>query len=454
MARPDLKIEIGVAASSVGPDYLVIDSPTVGIIGQNRIAPSTSPPAFDNAWLYWGSGTWDNFRWNEPATIDNATWVDITNDVTQAQISRGRQRQLETTKTGTLSVTLDDPHRWYDPSNLDATSPFVRAGVSLLKYRTPVRVTATWNGVTYPRFWGWIDSYDPRYAEPGSASCTITAVDGFGVLANIDGHELGLVGGGELSGARIHRLLDAAGWPTTARAIDPGVSTLQSTNMAQNRLTEMKLTADSERGELYMSTTGHVVFRDRNWRKINGRSNTSGVTWGDAPGEHEYDDAQYVVGGDLLKNSAYVTRVGGTQQTWSDGASIAAYYERSYTRTDLIFQTDAEALQVAQEVVGQYSQQDASFQSLTVTPDANDDAALWPIVLGAEFGDRWTVRRRPLGGALIEQEVFVEGVTETIAPRVSGDWSLRFDLATTTGRNWMIWGHPVLGLYDTSNRWS
>ncbi len=92
---------------------------------------------------------------------------------------------------------------------------------------------------------------------------TIGAVDPLSYLARFDRLEGALVGGGELSGARINRLLDSINWPADQRSIDAGVETLQSTNLSANTLTEAYLTADSEGGELFADGSGNLVFWDR-----------------------------------------------------------------------------------------------------------------------------------------------------------------------------------------------
>lgn len=106
-------------------------------------------------------------------------WVDVSEDYMAIETNRGRNQELDRYQAGTCSVTLKDTARKYDPTN--AAGPYFPN----LRPMKRLRVLATWAGVTYPVFSGYIDSIDPEYAGPpnGMATATIRATDGFKVLA-------------------------------------------------------------------------------------------------------------------------------------------------------------------------------------------------------------------------------------------------------------------------------
>lgn len=110
------------------------------------------------------------------------TWVDVSADLRLAEITRGRNQELDRYQAGTCAVTLLDTARKYDPTN--TAGPYYPN----LKPMKRLRVRATWAGVTYPLFAGFIDSIDHEYAGPpsGYAQATIRATDGFAVLEAAD----------------------------------------------------------------------------------------------------------------------------------------------------------------------------------------------------------------------------------------------------------------------------
>lgn len=67
------------------------------------------------------------------------TWTDITANVGEVNISRGRSNMLEDFQAGTFQITLKDPDRDFDPIN--TASPYYSGSTQILP-ALPVRVTA------------------------------------------------------------------------------------------------------------------------------------------------------------------------------------------------------------------------------------------------------------------------------------------------------------------------
>jgi len=211
---------------------------------------------------------------------DGAFFYDISTSVRSITTNRGRRRALERFGTGTATITLDNRDRSFDPTN--TASPYYNAtvGVTGVVPSIPVVIRATWNGVTYPIFRGFIDSWTFDYADAGigDATATISCSDAFKPLSNIigglpssasisssattsfdvavsnpsDGGGFGVssidvvgsettgsvnVSGGvsttpiigtgtDLPGLRIETILDAIGWPDNLRDIDEGTTYL------------------------------------------------------------------------------------------------------------------------------------------------------------------------------------------------------------------------------------
>lgn len=103
-------------------------------------------------------------------------WEDLGADVLDAQISRGRQRELDRYRAGTCTLTLENSTRRYDPAN---------AASDLTGHILPMkrlRVTAAWAGESYPLFAGFVDRWAQERTGPHSGRTTVSATDGFKVL--------------------------------------------------------------------------------------------------------------------------------------------------------------------------------------------------------------------------------------------------------------------------------
>jgi hypothetical protein len=288
----------------------------------------------------------------------------------------------------------------------------------------PVRVRAVFAGVTYALYSGFADGWMPAqvtYAG-GYAELTLPATDAFKVLAGITlAASVSPVGVGATTGARVKDILTRAGWYTSAEysAIGAGSSTLQGTLLGDTALNLMQIAADSEIGQLYTAGSGAVAFRGRQQILTEGRSNTVQAVFGDLPGTShpagtELACAAITRASDdtTIANDVQATRAGGTLQEVQDAASVAKYlFPRSYARSDLILQSDPDALNWAQYVLYIAKGGEDRFESLAVDPAA-DPASLWPQVLGREIGDRIQVWTRPaaLPGP-VSKDCFVAGIT-------------------------------------------
>jgi hypothetical protein len=130
-----------------------------------------------------------------------------------------------------------------------------------------VQITATYNGVTYPIFSGFITSYVTRYPDESSAdlaTTTIEAVDAFRLAQLAQISTVTGASAGDLSGTRVNEILDTISWPQSMRDVDAGLTTLQN-DPATNRTALQALTtvATSEYGALYVDASGSFVFQDR-----------------------------------------------------------------------------------------------------------------------------------------------------------------------------------------------
>jgi hypothetical protein len=427
---PQLIIEAGLqpAAPQVPPGTFILDDPVYGQLSEgNQLGDST-------------------------------TWTDITAFARTATLSRTSTRvqgPLLTYQAGTGSVTLKNGDGRFDPDN--AASPYAGS----IRPMIPFRARAVYGSVSYPIWSGFADSWSvpgtnlgPNYTET-----TVSGSDGFKILAGVTipaGGSTGGDGDGEDSGARVTRILNAAGWYTDHRRVAVGDSPVQGTNWGDTALNLLQLTADSEIGELYIDGGGFLVFRNRQAILEDARSAQVQAVFGDAPGtahgaltELPYlgvvradDDTQ-------LSNDVQATSAGGTLQEAQSLTSQRKYlFPRTYARSDLLLMDDPTTLEWAQWVLSVSLAGDDRFDALTVSPLR--DPGLWPHVLGREIGDRVTVIRRPPGGVgAITQDCFIRGITHTIDASAA-TWQTQWDLQSA-GRytGFLILDDPTFGLLGT-----
>jgi hypothetical protein len=209
-----------------------------------------------------------------------------------------------------------------------------------------------------------ISAYDLSGLSTTDADC----VDGFTLLAQraLSAH----TATSELSGARIDAVLDRSevDWPASLRDIDTGAQTLQADVVADgtNVLEYLQVVTDTEPGSIFIGADGFFVFKDRSVAPV-----SSGlVTFSDDGTGVEFSDVQVVYGSELLYNYVQVERNnGGTaivfdtdinQLLWSTGIDFGKSFMNS----------DADALELANYLLSQYSEPEYRFETLTVKLEA------------------------------------------------------------------------------------
>lgn len=374
----------------------------------------------------WNSGKWDTATWGP-----DVVWTDISAYLRSVTTTRRFDRAVTSWQAGSATIVLDNRDGRFSPDNL--SGPYVSAGVTAIRPWRPLRVRITYNSVTYALYTGyavdWVESWSQAPTGQGDATVTVPCLDEWARLAGFDGFAQTPVGGGDTSGRRIHRILDNAGH-TGTRAVAVGRTTVQATTLAANAATELKLTADSEGGAVFIDPSGMVVFEDQYALMEQAHSNTIQATWGDNGGaELPYGNVQTAYSGDLIRNLAQYARVGGSQQTAADATSRALYGDRQDARTDLVCETDGQALALATFTVERLKQPERRIVQITIPP-RNSPATLFPQVLGRQVRDLVRVIRRPAGGATITRDCHIAGILHAFD--VTGQWTTTFELSSAT----------------------
>lgn len=271
--------------------------------------------------------------------------VDVSNQVDKLSTRRGRDAQADKFQTGQLSLRIVDQNGDFNPQN--TASPYY----GYLDPMRKIQITATYGATTYPIFSGFITGYStttPKFTGD-IVYTTITAVDAFRLAQNAQISTVTGATAGQLSGARINKILDAISWPTTMRDIDAGQTTMQvDPGTPRTALEAMQTVELSEYGSLYVDASGNFVFQDRLFTTTS--VNQTPVVFKDDGTAIPYFNAVWVLNDVLIYNSAQITRTGGTTQSVSNTASINKYFLHSYNQQNLLMETDA----VAKDYAGAY----------------------------------------------------------------------------------------------------
>lgn len=376
------------------------------------------------------------------------TWTDVTAYVQSFSTRRGRSDTLGRIEAGTAQLVLDNTDRRFDPTF--AASPYSPNVVPMKK----IRISATYSAVTYRLYVGYIESWPPDWSAGGlDATTTISCVDAFKYFAS---KKLNGAYSNEYCGNSIETWLTAISWPNGAgdREVYSAASQIQSGTFVNTpALTHFQNAADVESGLFFMGAAGAATFHNRFYRLTNSR--TSVATFGDAAsGEipwlklaSTFDDTQ-------IWNEARITATGGSEQVATDTTSQATYFTRTLVKS-LPILTDAEALGLAQWLVGLYALPIFRFTSITLNGLMDD--TLWPWVLSLAISQRITVIERPPPiGVAITQDCYIEAVAHDVTADENGTrWRTTFGLssaAALAGSSFWILEDTVYGVLDSTTK--
>ena len=348
-----------------------------------------------------------------------AVIVDVSNRINRIETNRGRTALSDQFQTGSLSLTIIDQNGDFNPQNV--SGPYY----NLLTPMKKVQITATYNGVTYPIFSGFITSYVTRYPDESSldlATTTIEAVDAFRLAQLAQISTVTDATAGQLSGTRINKILDEIDWPTSQRDIDAGLTTMQA-DPGTNRTALQALTtvASSEYGALYVDANNSFIFQDRSVTV--GSIGGTPTVFADNGTGIDYFDASWILNDVLIFNKATITRIGGTAQVASNQASIDKYFLHSYFLDNLLMQTDPVALDYARAYCASRAETTIRCDAIVLdlyTPNYDTGVVA---ALDLDFFDPITIITTQPGGSLLEKTLQIFGVRMNITPN---SWKTTF----------------------------
>ena len=142
--------------------------------------------------------------------FNGSTWTDITSYCRSININRPSSDETGRFAAGTCTIVLDNRDGRFSPAN--TSGPYSSGGVTQVVPEVPLRIQCDYNGNFYAIFVGQAEDWADEFPAFGRDAVTVlTATDPMARIAAWSGSPVTLVGDGENTGARVDRILDAAG---------------------------------------------------------------------------------------------------------------------------------------------------------------------------------------------------------------------------------------------------
>jgi len=343
---------------------------------------------------------------------DSSLVINYTARTTNINIRRGRDVLQDAYNAGQATVRILDPDGDFNPQNID--SPiygYVTTGRKL-------RISHGVPGVTRYLFTGYISDY--RYTFPQGQETgyvTITAFDAFKIFNTSAITTVTGAGAGNTTGERIWQILNEIDWPSNMRdyiGTTSGAVECQTDNGSnRSALTAIRLAELTENGAFYIDPEGTAIFADRDYVYDSGQptyefSNDQFVQIG-----YPYQNVKFAFDDKRLYNSATITREGGTAQTYSDATSISEYFLHSYNQQNLLMQTDAEALVLAEGYVEARKDNDIRIDAITIDILAADG---YIDLFSIDYFTNMNITNVTPQGSIIQKSLQCQGVMHDITP--------------------------------------
>ena len=367
--------------------------------------------------------------------------VDVSDLLDSVNTNRGRNISSEQFQTGVASIRILDQNGNFNSQN--TLSPYY----SYLNPMRKITITATYLGVTYYIFAGYITAWNtstPKF-NGDIVYTTVTAVDGFRLFQNAQFFGVTGAVAGETTGTRIGKILNTIGWPTALRDIDTGLTTVQADPATQRTaLSALQTCATTEYGAIYMDHTGRVAFQDRTVT-VKSVAGTP-VVFKDDGTAIGYSDVKWVFDDTQIYNLATITRTGGSVQTASDAASIAKFFTHSYNQSGLLMQTDAEALDYAEAFIASRKDTTVRVDELVLDLQQDNYDAGTIAALTMDFFTPVSVTTTQPNNTTLSKTEQIFNVSHSITPN---SWKVRFGTAEPIIDGFIL-DSALYGILDTS----
>jgi len=333
--------------------------------------------------------------------------VDLTPNVRNISIERGRNLQSDQYIAGTAIVRVLDPDGAWNPQSV--TSPYY-------PYLTPLRklrIAATTATTQKFLFSGYTTEY--RYTYPQGQEIgyvDIYVADAFRLFNLAQVQTVADSGAGQSTGTRIGKILDQVNFPASMRTLATGNSScIADPSVLRTSLEAIKNVEFSEQGAFYIDPSGTAVFKSRNTvvSSIAGTpiefNQTTGIP---------YTNLVFAFDDKLIINQASMQRYGSTAQFAQNAASVAKYFPHQYSAQDLVIDTDANALNIAATYVATRAETTIRIDAMTV--DLLEPNVPTDTMIGLDYFDVVKITNVQPDGSTIVKTLQVQGLAWEISP--------------------------------------
>jgi len=333
--------------------------------------------------------------------------VDLTPNVRNITIERGRNLQSDQYIAGTAVVRVLDPDSYFNPQN--TSSPYYGYLVPLRK----LRIAATTATTQKFLFSGYTTEY--RYTYPQGQEIgyvDIYVADAFRLFNLAQVQTVADSGAGQSTGTRIGKILDQVNFPASMRTLATGNSAcIADPSVLRTSLEAIKNVEFSEQGAFYIDPSGTAVFKSRNTvvSSIAGTpiefNQTTGIP---------YTNLVFAFDDKLIINQASMQRYGSTAQFYQNAASVAKYFPHQYSAQDLVIDTDANALNIAATYCQTRAETTIRIDAMTV--DLLEPNVPTDTMIGLDYFDVVKITNVQPDGSTIVKTLQVQGLAWEISP--------------------------------------
>jgi hypothetical protein len=363
--------------------------------------------------------TLDSSTLDGPQVLDGTSdFVDITEYVTNVNITRGRSDQLSTFGPGICTIVADDraANRQFDPAN--TASPWYLNDLGIAPRRF-MRVYAGTAG-DEPLWYGRVNDLDIEYSQPNISFVSISGVDDLSDFAKSD--LLAFTPTQTTPQGRFAEILDRpeVAYSTATRSLSTAcVATLGTVAYGDNVNAKSALdaVAQAEDGRFFVSKdpTVGVVLQPR----ISFSFDTPTLTFSDVAGTAiPYQNLSVGFGAETLINRVQVGVQGHAIATAVGTASIAQYGVSALALNDVPLSSTAQGESLAANLLAKYEEPVSRFNEIEILLNG--------LTLGQqeslaelEIGDVIAVTKTYAVGSpsVVTQNVFIERIQHQINPQ-------------------------------------
>jgi hypothetical protein len=337
--------------------------------------------------------------------------VDVSTSVLKIDTRKERNLLQDKYLAAQATVRIVDPNGDWNPQN--TSSPYYPNLVPLRQ----ITISATYSSTNYPIFAGFITEYKytyPKDQETGFVD--LICFDAFRLLYNSVITTVTGATAGQDTGTRISKILDMVKWASSQRSIEVGDTTCQADpGTSRNALDALQTVEFTEQGAFYIDKAGLAVFKDRTY--VYNAQSASPVKFNNN-GTTDINYAGIVFGHDdkTIVNSATITRIGGTAQTYTDTASQEKYFFHAITASDMLMETDANALALATAYVTTRKETTIRIDSITLDLVTLGYTAGVQAALDLDYFDTMEITNFGQAGTSIVKTLQCQGIAHSVTP--------------------------------------